>query len=925
MKFSFNLNGEKISLEIEPQETLLEVLRNRLGITSVKLGCGTGECGACVVIKDSLLVNTCILPAAMAEGSSVLTLEGLCQIDSDRPIDSLSAAQRAFLEKGAVQCGYCSSGMIMAAKDLLDRNPHPGKEDIRNAISGNLCRCTGYAKIIEAIEYASTMMQKKEVFTGTNIGRRLAREDVIDHITGTSVFLDEINRPGMAYGAVLRSPHAHAKIISIDASKALAIKGILAFVDGQNLPYGYYGVDLKDQLVFARDKVRYVGEPVGAIAAETEVIAREALKLVDVRYEILPAVFDAREAMKDTAPLIHEKLSEYTLGFDTKRHGNICTEATVDYGDLESGFTESDIILEDEFFSNHQQHATIETHGAVAEWSTRGRVTVWSTTQKPFAIRRYLGQSLQYPFSKIQVHATRVGGGFGSRLELQAEPFAVLLAKACKRPVKIRYSREEDLSAVVARHKTWFRVKSGIKKDGTICAREIEYIYETGAYSGNGPTTLTLATQVSTGLYRVKSQKARGYCVYTNKLNCGSFRGPSAPQTTFALESHTDNLARAIGMDPLEFRLKNLLEAGEMTGFGQKLVDVDFKAVVKKAADVSGWHEFKKNNSDKRYGIGMACVYWLTGGWATSVFVKINEDGTIMLQTGGVDMGTGYLFTSIRQLTAEVFGIPAENIVIVQGDTDLSGYDHGIGGSRGAVAIGRSAIRAAEDARDKLIAAASRQMKIPLQSISVKNGMLLCGNKEVSFSEISYKEHMVGNGPVIGMDSYLPEMEPVEPGRTTGLSFPAFKGTTIGCHVVIAGIDKETGIIDLKKVIAVHDVGKAINPLAVEGQIEGGVALGIGFGLTEEMKYDPDGRMLNKSFADYKVPHSEDIPEIVPVIWESPSRDGPYGAKGIGEPTMAPLAAAVRNAVLDASGIALHETPMTPERNYTYISPLRHS
>ncbi len=935
MRLELKVNGISRELEIQPHETLLEVLRDRLGLRSVKKGCGTGECGTCVVLRNGEPVNTCILPAAEAQGWDVVTLEGFTKAcDPASPLDRLSILQKAFLEHGAVQCGFCTSGMIAAAQGLLESDPRPSRSDIRGAISGNLCRCTGYVKIVDAVEAAAAELRGETVpdgaddGTGSNIGRNIAREDAIEIVTGNAVFLDDVLRPGMAFGAILRSPHAHARIVRIDASRALEVPGVLAFVSGAELPDAYYGVDLKDQQVFARGKVRYVGEPVAALAAETPALAEEALGFVEVEYEPLPMVLDAREAMRPDAPIVHERLAEYELGFQTERYGNVCTAAAVDYGDTEKGFREADLVVEGEFISRHQQHAPLEVHGAVAEWDDRGRVTVWSTTQKPFAIRRYLGQSLRMDFSKIRVVATRIGGGFGSKLELHAEPYALLLARASGRPVKVVYSREDDLSSVVARHATWFRIRTGVRRDGTISAREIEFVFDTGAYSGNGPTTLTLAAQVSTGLYRVPSQKVRGFCVYTNKMNCGSFRGPSAPQTTFAIESHTDDIARKLGMDPLEFRLRNLLREGELTGFGQRLRGVDYAAVARAAAERAGWREAKaaRSRTGTGPGIGMACVYWLTGGWSTSAQVRIAEDGTVLLFIGATDMGTGYLFTSVRQMTAEALGIRAEEVVVVQGDTDEASYDHGIGGSRGSVAVGTAALRAAEAARDRLLEAASRMLGVQQADLESSGGKIRVRGdpgRSLSFGEISYAEHMKGGGPVVGTYSYLPAMDAIEGDRTRGLSFPAFGGTTMGCHVAVASLDEVTGAIEVHRVVAAHDVGRAINPRAAEGQIEGGVALGLGFGLLEEMKHDAAGRMVNASFADYKLPHSTDVPEILPVLVEIPSPDYPFGAKGLGEPTMAPVAAAVRNAVLDATGLALTETPMSPERNYGALSNAR--
>jgi len=908
------VNARSYSLPVDASRTLLAFLREDLGLKGTKEGCGTGDCGSCIVIRDGNIINSCITLAVECNGSEITTIEGL-----SRGGEELHPIQKSFVSRGAVQCGYCTPGMILAAKDLLDKNPCPTREQIKVAISGNLCRCTGYKKIIDAIEAASEGGSLSPAEGGGSIGTSIPRSDALEHVTGTSCFGTDVNRPGMVYGKVLRSPYPHALIKRIDASRAEALEGVLAVVTGKEVPRGYFGVDIKDRLVFAREKVRYRGEEVAAVAAVTEDLAAKAAELIHIEYEPLESVMDPMEAMDENAPVIHEGLKEYDAGFDAQRKGNICSIANVRCGDIEKGFSESDMVREDHFATQIQHQASLEPHAVVAEVDIHGKITVWSSTQKPFAMRRYLSQSLDLPMNSIRVIATRIGGGFGGKLELIAEPFAVVLSMKCRRPVKIVYTREEEFLATTPRHKTYFWVKTGMRKDGTLLARHARFVYDTGSYSGNGPTTVTLSAQLVSGLYRIPNLFIEGYCVYTNKMNCGSMRGPSAPQTAFALESHTDNLAGMIGMDPLDFRLKNLLEPGETTGIGQTLVDVDYKEVIKKAAAKIGWSKLEKGQN---IGRGLACVFWLSGGWSTSATVKINEDGTVGIITGAVDMGTGYLYGSVIQIVAEVLGVRPDKISLAQGDTDTTTYDHGTGGSRGTHTVGKVVQMAALKAKEELLREAAWMLEISVEDLETNDGWILpkgSPNKKLSFAEVSYSRHINRGGPVSGAAFYLPEMDAIDPARVKGLSFTAFRGVTMGCHAAVVRVHPETGHLEILKYAAAHDVGRAINPIGVEGQIEGGISMGLGFALTEKVILDDEGRILNPNLHDYRLPTALDVPETEPVIVEIPSRHGPFGAKGVGEPTMALTAAVLGNAIYDATGVRMNRTPMTPEDVYEEI------
>lgn len=906
---SLRVNQRTYRLEAAAGESLLDVLRDRLGLRGAKKGCGAGQCGACTVIKDGLAVNACLILAADCEGAEITTIEGLAPGPG-----TLHPLQEAFIQHGAVQCGFCTPGMLMAAKSLLDRNPSPTRDEIKEALSGNLCRCTGYQKIVDAVEAAARGTQAPIRAAAGPIGGDLARSDAMEHVTGRSVFGADVVRPAMVVGKVLRSAHAHARILRIDTTEAERLPGVLAVVTGRDTAPGYFGVDIKDRRVFATNKVRYQGDAIAAVAATDEATAGHALDLIRVQYEPLEALLDARQAMAPGAPIIHEDLERYEIGFETERYGNVCTVARVQLGDPEEGFARSDLVLEGTFQTQIQHQASLETHAAVAETDPAGRIVVWSSTQKPFAMQRYLAQAFELPASRIRVIATRIGGGFGGKLELIAEPYAVALALQCHRPVRVVYDRREEFLATTPRHGAWFHVKSGVTREGTLLAREVRLIYDTGAYSGNGPTTVTLSAHLIGGLYRIPNLRIKGYCVYTNKMNFGSMRGPSAPQTTFAMESHMDDLAAALGMDPVDFRLKNLLEPGEKTALGQVLVDVDYKQVVQAAAEAAGWRTLGR---EPNVGKGMACVFWLSGGWATSATVKINEDGTVSVVSGAVDMGTGYLYTAVPQIVAEALRVAPAMVQIITADTDQAPYDHGIGGSRGTFTIGRAVRMAALNVRDTLLQAAAGHLKAPVEALEIRDGLIhVRGRPEsgVTFAELSRERHLRQGGPIVATASYLPEMDPIDEDRVQGLSFTAFKGNTIGCHVALVRVAPDTGQVEIAKYVAAHDVGKAINPRAVEGQIEGGAVMGLGFGLTEELLIGEAGEPLNPDLHDYKLLTALDAPETRPVIVEIPCRHGPHGAKGLGEPTAGPPAAAVRNAIRDATGVGLTRTPMTPER-----------
>lgn len=900
---NFTVNGEEEIIEVAPRTRLLDALRGDLSLTGTKEGCGTGDCGSCTVLLDDQPVNSCMILALQAEGRSVTTIEGLGTIGNLHPV------QEAMVRSGGIQCGFCTPGMVLSLKNLFDHNPHPDEGTVRAAISSNLCRCTGYTKILDAAKILSEGIDNPANEQGDDwaIGSRMVRGDAAEKVTGRAIYAEDIRLPRMIHGVVVRSPHAHAKIISIDVTEALQLPGVKAVVSGRDIKMGYYGYEVHDQRVFALEKVRFVGEPVAAVAAKTQDIAREAASLVKIVYEELPAVFDAEEALAANAPLVHDDVNEYELDWESERGGNLCYKLEIEDGDVAKGFDESDQIIEATYETPVAHPGSIEPHSSTAMVDPSGRITVWTTTQKPFVFTSYLAQALQRPISSIKIVPTHIGGGFGGKLFPCLEPYAVLLAEQSGLPVQMTLTREEEMSTTLLRHPSKVTLKTGVKRDGTIVAHQVRMLFNTGAFGPYGPNTAALASLMAGGPYRIPNLAITGLVAYTNNVPNGSIRCPAAPQMAFAVETHLDKVARAIGMDSLAFRLKNAWENGDATCTGQVLDSVSIKECLQKAADAVEWDKPRPPGVGK----GLACNWWVSGTWGTQTLIESNEDGTFRLFSGCVDMGTGGMTTSVLQMAAAGLGVPVKSIQLVRGDTDTMPWDHGHGGSRTVFTIGRSAHDAAADLKRQLLEEAASHLGTSIDDLEIGGDKIFVATdsaNSVPLSKICYDRHKKHGGPMIGVSSVLEEAPPTTKAHPIG----AFPAPSFCAHAVELVVDSETGEIDVTRYVAVHDVGKAINPTGCEGQIEGGVSMGLGLALMEEFR-EVDGNVLNPSFADYLLLTAEDMPPMETILVEEPSSEGLFGVKGVGEPPIAPPTGAVANALAEVLAVDVKRLPLTPE------------
>ena len=902
---NFTVNDQTETIEITPRTRLLDALRVDLGLIGTKEGCGTGDCGSCTVLLDGKAVNSCMLLALQTEGREVTTIEGL-----GKP-GVLDPVQQAMVQCGGIQCGFCTPGMVLSLKSLFDQNPHPDEKAVRVAISSNLCRCTGYSKIFDAAQALTDGSIHSETVNGNDdaIGARMVCTDAVEKVTGHAVYAEDIQLPRMIYGALVRSTQAHANILSIDTSEAMSLPGVKAVVTGPEIEMGYYGYELHDLRVFALEKVRYLGEPVAAVAAVTPDIAREAAMKVKVEYEELPGVFDPEEAITPGAPLVHDDPNAYQFDWESERTGNLCYKLEFGEGDVERGFAESDQVIEGTYHTPVAHAGAIEPHSATAMTDPSGRVTVWTTTQKPFGVRSYLARALKRSISSFRIVPTHIGGGFGGKLFPVLEPYAVLLAERSALPVQMTLTREEEMaSAELLRHPSKIEIKTGVKNDGALVAQQVRMLFNTGAYGPYGPNTAALGSLMAGGPYRIPNLDITGLVTYTNNVPNGSIRCPSGPQMAFAVETHMDKVARAVGMDSLAFRLKNTWENGDTTCTGQPLEAVSIKECLQKAADAVEWDKPRPPGTGK----GLACNWWVSGTWGTQTLIETNEDATFRLISGCVDMGTGGLTSSVLQMAAAGLGVPVDSIQLVRGDTDNLPWDHGHGGSRMTFTIGRSAYEAAQDLKRQLLEEAAQHLEASVDDMVLEDGLVFVrGDRtnSIALSSICYNRHKKHGGPMVGISSILDDAPPTTKPHPIG-GFPA---PSFCAHAVELTVDDATGEIAMTRYAAAHDVGKAVNPTGCEGQIEGGVAMGLGLAMMEELR-EVNGKVLNPTFADYLLLTAEDMPPMQTILVEQPAIEGPIGVKGVGEPPIAPPTAAVANALADALDVDVQRLPLTPEQ-----------
>ena len=1006
MNLQLLINDVLQEVQVFPGESLLKVLR-RLGYFSVKHGCETGECGACAVLLDGKPVNTCVYLAAQAQGHDIRTLESIGEHPQQgwKVSRGLHPLQQAFVETGAIQCGYCTPAMILAAKELLERNPTPSETEVREALSGVLCRCTGYLKPVQAVLRAAAVLRGEAVepvdggaFSGQewptgepapspgpsvfegppdlptggevlapaqvlpriqvvpqardweHVGKPEPKVDAVKLVQGKPAFAADIEKRGMLVAKVLHSPHAHARIKHIDASRARQLEGVAAVLTHLDLPRVVFSTAGQSDPIpgpldtFSLDnKVRFVGDRVAFVAAETEEIAEQALKLIEVEYELLPALLDPTKAMDPDAPRLHDQ-PEYVNFAESDPTRNLAAQIHIDIGDVERGFAEADQIFEAEYAVPKVQQAHIEPHVAVTYWDEDDRLVIHTSTQVPFHVRRILAPVLKLPLKRIRVIKPRIGGGFGGKQEILIEDVPAHLTIATGRPVSYEYTREEEFIAARSRHPMRVRMKTGVKTDGTLTANAMYVVSDTGA---NGAHALTvtgntghksMALYVGDGPYR-QNPNIRFYAdvVYTNTPPAGAYRGYGVPQGFWPIERHMEMIARKMGFDPLDFRLKNALRAGELHPFStawsegreprpETIQTCGLEECVRQGKAATGWDQ-KYANADWRLmvgedgqphpylrrGVGVALVMqgtaipYLDMGGAS---IKMNDDGSFNLLVGATDLGTGS-DTVLAQMAAEVLGVPLEDILVYSSDTDFTPFDKGAYASSTTYISGTAVVRAAEvvaarireRAANMLNAAASALQ--PAGELSAAD-MRLSGGKahapdgrSLTLSEIGHNAlHHENQEQIMGTGSYV---SPVSP--------PPF-----AAQFAEVTVDTHTGQVVVDRLVMAVDSGVIVNPVTASGQVEGGMTQALGYAVCEEMVYDELGRARERDLRDYHIYLANEMPELQTIFVETFEPTHPFGVKAAAEIPMDGVAPAVGNAILDAAGAEISANPATPEK-----------
>ena len=765
-------------------------------------------------------------------------------------------------------------------------------------------------------------MTAKTIAKDSLIGKRIPKMDAPDKAAGKTRYIQDLDLPGQLHAKILRSGRIHARIVRIDTSKAKALPGVHAVITAADVPdQRPIGVN-KDHMPLKGDKVRSQRDEIAAVAADTVEIAEAALKLIEVEYEDLPAIFDPRQSLAPGAPVINEhKPDNVAMVFDYA------------HGDVVQGEAESDVVIEDSFELHYVTHACMGVSGVIADFDQSGGLLLYSNTQVPFLHKREFSEVLGIDPGRIRIIQPPIGGGFGSKLDIYPfEPIVIFLARATRRPVKLVFTREEEFMASPTRQPVILTLRSGVKKDGTLTFRTVDTLHDNGAYTSWGATTPFVMMQTFSSLYRMPHCLYKTTAVYTNNPYAGSFRGYGNLQATFAIEQHMDQLAEAIGMDPLEFRLKNAQEPGEVTGQGMNFKTCGFKKCITTAAERSGYQAKRaaykaaqaKPGSIKR-GVGIASMLHVGGGAkiypsdGCGTILKLDDFAHVTLMTGASEIGQGSE-TVLSQLVAEELGVPLDAITVVNNDTDITPWDVGVHASRTTFIAGNSAIGAARKARDKILAAAAKVSNLPAGELELRSGFIVRaedGQVIMPLAKMLRSLHFSDKAELVMTTHYY---EPPSVHQDKGFKGDVSAAYAWATQVVEIEIDTDTGIIKLDKVWAAHDVGRVLNRLGIEGQIEGGIVMGQGYAITENLMIE-NGVCKNPNFRDYKLVTAPEIPEMDIQFIETMDGEGPQGAKGVGEAPAICMAAAVANAIENATGVRMTRLPFTPENVFRALNP----
>lgn len=908
-RLTLHVNGHACEVDVEPKTTLLEVLRDQLHLTGTKNGCNQGHCGACTVIVDSKAVRSCTFLARRAEGVQVRTIEGLARDGELHPV------QRAFIEHGAIQCGFCTPGMILSAVALLETNPSPSRQDIVQALSHNLCRCTGYERIIAAIESVSRPTSVT-VPVGQAplqvIGRALPRPDAVAKATGAAMFAADLRLPGMVYAKVLRSQYPHARIVSIDTTHAQSCHGVLRVLTHADVPgRKNHGVLRSDWPVFASTKVRYLGDAIALVIAETERQAEDALEQIHVVYEPLPVVSSPEEALAADAAAVHEE-------------GNLLKHIVVTKGRVEESFGSDVLVVEREYYVPSADHAFIEPEAALATVDENDNIVIYVGSQIPFGDQQQIAASLGLPVAKVRVIQTCVGGAFGGKEDIAGQIHVALAAWLLKRPVKLVYTRQESMVAHPKRHSAKVHLKTAAQRDGKVVAVQATILGDAGAYASLSESVMTRTATHAAGPYNIPNVAIDCKVTYTNNVPTGAFRGFGVPQSNFAIESQMDIMASELGLSPLEIRRRNALRAGSSTATGQVLKESvgllqtldQIEAFVRRIDAQSAILQHSAFAPRSATGPwvrawGVASAYkntGLGGGVPDSAgaVVELTPDCRVRVRAGAAEIGQGVVGV-VAQIAAEELGVEYEQVDVLLADTALTPDGGATTASRQTFVTGNAVRLAAAQVRQSLLSAASEELQASPDSIILANGRAIAGNKWIPLArvvEIALREGRSLTAKVVY--TAPPTVRLGEPGD----AHVAFGFAT---QAVEVEVNTETGQVRVLRVIAAHDIGRVINPLALSGQIEGGVMMGLSLALFEEFK-QIGGVPQATNLARYHLATAADKPEITVLFVEDPVSAGPYGAKGVGEITLIPTGAAIVNAIYNATGKRLYSLPATPQR-----------
>jgi putative selenate reductase molybdopterin-binding subunit len=899
---TLSVNGKRHAARPRPGQCLRTFLRE-LGLFGVKKGCDAGDCGACTVLVDGEPVHSCIFPAYRAENRAVTTIEGLATNGEPHPM------QQAFLQAQGYQCGFCTPGMIMTAASLNQSQ----RQDLAWALKGNICRCTGYGAIEDAIR---GVRQVEEAEAGSACGRSVAAPAGPAVVSGIAKYTLDIAPPGLLHLKLLRSPHAHARIKSIRKDAVLSVPGVRAVLTWEDAPRKLYSSARHedesgdpDDTAVLDNVVRFVGQRVAAVIAESEAAAEAGCRKLEVDYELLPAVFDPEAAMQPGAPILHDKGPEARIDNPQR---NIVAEVHSHIGNVEEGFAEAEVVHEATYVTPRVQHAHLETHCAIGWFDESRRLNIRSSTQTPFLTRRALCGIFGLDPAKVRVFCERMGGGFGAKQEMLVEDIVALAVIKTGAPIKLEFTREEQFIGATTRHPMRVRIKAGARRDGRLTAMQMHIVSNTGAYGNHGRHVLYHACGECFAVYRCDNKKIDAVVVYTNTVPSGAFRGYGLPQTNFAVESAMDELARGIGMDPIAFRSRNVVHPGDpmiSTGTAEG-ADVRYGsygldqclALVKEALDRDRRDPPPSPDWLVGQGIALGMIDTIPpSGHFSDANAALREDGSYELTVGTAEFGNG-TNTVHRQIAATVLGATMDSIHVRQSDTDHGGHDTGAFGSTGTVVAGLATQRAAQALRDDILTFAAEHGGGTAAEWTLVAGAVVGAGRRVNLPALFEAARVKGRRlTATGKSTGTP--------RSVAFNVQGFR----------IAVNKRSGAIKILRSVQAADAGRVINPMQCRGQVEGGVAQSLGAALYEEMVLDDFGRVINPTFRNYHLPQFGDVPRTEVLFADTSDSVGPFGAKSMSESPYNPVAAALGNALADATGIRFCTIPFKPDRIFHAI------